>query len=109
MRTAKEEYIQYFMIQVYKENIDTNIIGIEFKLQDKELFEISELKYELGELIKIVYPSISDLVRDANQKIILSLYSERPDYVDESKILQWSTYKNRKIYEFLIWIPCIFH
>ena len=108
LRTAKEEFIQYFMIQVYEENIDANIIGIESKLRDKELFEISELRYELGELIKFAYPSISDLARHANQKIILSLYSEEPDHVDESEILQWSTYKNRKIYEFLIWIPCIF-
>lgn len=108
LRTAKEEFIQYFMLQVYKENIDTNIIGIKFKLQDKELFEISKLSYELGGLIKMAYPSISDLVRATNQKIILSLHSEKPDYIDESKKLQCSTYKNRKIYEFLIWIPCIF-
>lgn len=103
LRETNLETICYFVIEAYKENAQTNIAGIESKFQNEELFRNSRLSFELGKLMKVAYPFISESVRMANQEIILVLYSERKKYENE---FSFSVY--REIYNFILWIPCIF-
>jgi hypothetical protein len=103
LRTIELDAIRYFVIQAYKENIEANIPGIENQLQNEKLFRWSQFEYELGELMNMAYPYISESVREVNQAMILSLCSERKKYEEE-----FSFWAYRKFYNFLIWIPCIF-
>jgi hypothetical protein len=103
LRAIQEEGIRYLVIQAYKENIETNIPAIESQLQDKELFRWSELSYELGELMQMAYPYISEAVQDANQAMILSLFTDQDNDVDS--LPSWAY---REVYNFFIWVPSIF-
>lgn len=103
LRTLEIDFIRYFVTQVYKENIEANIPGIENLLQDEELFRWSRINYELGELMNMAYPYISESARVANQTIIWSLCSERKKYEEE-----FSCWAYRRFYNFFLWIPCIF-
>lgn len=103
LRATKEISIRYSIIQAYKENIEANIIGIEFQLQDEELLCESELNYELGELMRMSYPYISASVQSINQTNILSLCITQENDVDNLSI--WKSYK---AYNLLIWLPSIF-
>jgi hypothetical protein len=103
LRATQEEGIRYLVIQAYKENIGANIPGIESQLQDEELFRWSHLSYELGELIQMAYPYISEAVQDANQAMILSFCTDQDNDVDS--LPSWAY---REVYNFLIWIPSIF-
>jgi Caspase domain/ATPase family associated with various cellular activities (AAA) len=103
LRTIKIDVIGYFVTEAYKENIEVNIPGIENQLQDEKLFRWSRFKYEIGELMNLAYPYISESVRLANQAIILSLCSEKKKYEEE-----FSGWAYRELYNFLLWIPRIF-
>lgn len=103
LRTIELDGIRYLVIQAYKENVEANIPGIENLLQDENLFHSSQLDYELGELMNMAYPYISEAVREVNQGIILSLCSERKKYEEE---LSYGVY--REFYDLSLWIPCIF-
>ncbi|MDF5714927.1 MAG: hypothetical protein PUP93_13840 [Rhizonema sp. NSF051] len=131
LRNTRELAIRYFLIEAYKENIrysqsmkfwtlildidclagtlffheffQGNISGIENQLQDEELFRQSDLRYELGELMQMAYPKISESVQMANQAVILSLCSEREEYEEEFSFRAYTEF-----YDFLIWIPPIF-
>jgi Caspase domain/ATPase family associated with various cellular activities (AAA) len=103
LRTIEIDFIRYFVTQAYKENIEANIPGIENLLQDEKLFRWSQIKYELGELMNMAYPYISESIRLANQTIILSLCSERKKYEEE-----FSCWAYREFYNFFLWIPSIF-
>lgn len=103
LRATKEISIRYSIIQAYKENIEANITGIEFQLQDEELLCESELNYELGELMQMSYPYSSASVQSINQTNILSLCITQENDVDDLSI--WKYYK---AYNLLIWLPSIF-
>lgn len=104
LRATQEEGIRYLVIQAYKENIGANIPGIESQLQDEELFCWSNLSYELGELIQMAYPYISEAVQIANQALLLSLHAAQVREIEG--LPDWAYY--REVYNRLIWIPCIF-
>lgn len=103
LRKIKLDAIQYFLIQAYKENIEANIPGIEIQLQDGKLFRNNRIEYELGELMNIAYPYISESIRIANQARILSLISETKKDKGE---FYFQIYRN--FFSFSLWIPCIF-
>jgi hypothetical protein len=103
LRTIEIDVIRYFVTEAYKENIEANIPGIENQLQNENLFRWNRVKYELGELMNIAYPYISESVRVANQAIIFSLCSERKKYEEEL-----SCWAYHEFYNFFLWIPCIF-
>jgi hypothetical protein len=104
LRATQEEGIRYLVIQAYKENIGANIPAIESQLQDEELFRWSNLSYELGELMQMAYPYISESVRVANQALLLSLHAAQVREIEGVPV--WAYY--REVYNRLIWIPCIF-
>ena len=103
LRASQEEAIRYFVIEAYKENIGANIHGIEIQLQDEELFQLSDLSYELGELMQSAYPYISEAAQVANQAMILSLYADQTS--NGNGLSVWAY---REVYNLLTWIPCIF-
>ncbi|MEO0926743.1 MAG: hypothetical protein AAFY63_12825 [Cyanobacteria bacterium J06643_13] len=100
LRSNDDDVIRYFVIQAYKENIEANIAGAEFQLLDEELLNGSNLRDELGELMKITCPLILPTVRTKNQQIILSWISTKDN--DEKP------YWIKICYDYLIWIPTIF-
>ena len=108
LRTSLDAALRYLVIQAYKENIQTNLSGIENQLQDKDLLEWDDLNYELGELMQLAYPCVSELAQATNQTMILSLCADPPADIDESRRLDWLAQDNRKIYNLLICIPSIF-
>lgn len=131
LRNSQELAIRYFVIKAYKENIryshsikfwifilDINclagalflsqffkayICGVESLLQDDELFRHSDLSYELGELMQMAYPKISESTQTANQAMILSLYSEKREYEQEYSFRVYSG-----LYDLCLSIPSIF-
>lgn len=103
LRTIDTDIIRYFVIEAYKENIEANIPGIENQLRNEKLLHWSRINYELGELLNMAYPYISETARLANQTIILSLCTERKKYEKELSYFVYQDY-----YNFLVWIPCIF-
>lgn len=100
LRSTQEETIRCFVIQAYKENIQANIPGVENQLQDNGLLQCSDLSYELGELMLMGYPYISQLVCASNQKLILSLYPGQNNVKDDSLVRA-----SYKVYNLLTWIP----
>ncbi|MBD1864233.1 MULTISPECIES: ATP-binding protein [Trichocoleus] len=111
LRDSQETSIRYLLIQAYKENSEENISGIEAQLQDKALLNESDLSYELGELMQMAYPSISEPVQTINQEIIsesctetIAIYSSQfpTERVD---VVAWAS---RKAYNLFSWIPSIF-
>lgn len=105
LRNSQELAIRYFVIEAYKDNICAGylIYGVECLLQDEELFRHSDLSYEIGKLMHMAYPKISESVREANQTMILSLLSERREYEEES-----SFWIYRDLYDLCLSIPSIF-
>jgi len=103
LRHSREETLRYFLILAYQHNVQANIVGIEAILQDAELFRYSSLQWELGQLMRAAYPSISAEVQEFNQNMILNLYSE--EVFEDDTIPPWSY---RYIYKQLVWIPLIF-
>jgi hypothetical protein len=108
LRNSQNRVFRYFVIQSYKQNIEGNLPGIEFQLQDEDLLEYEDLNYELGELMQVAYPYISESAQTTNQMVILRLSADLPSDMDESMISLWIAYENRKIYDLLIRIPFIF-
>lgn len=108
LRTTPDAALRYLIIQAYKENIESNLPGIENQLQDKDLLEWDKLNYELGELMRITYPYISESAQATNQTTILSLCAHLPNEMDEPMRSQWFAWANHKIYNLLICIPSIF-
>lgn len=102
LRESREITFQYFLIEAYKQNIQENIVGIEQALVSDDLFRDSNLHYELGLFMQAAYPYVSDQIHEDNQKTIMSLYVG-DDYEDGS-----SDWRNKNIYQLLIWIPSIF-
>lgn len=131
LRKSTELAIRYFAIEAYKENINYSysikfwilildidclagtlffnqffnsyISGLERLLIDEENLRHSDLIYEIGELMKMAYPNISELVQLINQSMILSLISGMRK--DEKKYSFW-IYRN--LYDLCISIPSIF-
>jgi len=112
LRNSQELAIRYFVIEAYKENICYShsikfwtliLDGVESLLQDSELFRSSDLTHELGELMRMAYPKISESVQVANQTMILSLLSERREYEKEH-----SFWVYHDLYDLCISIPSIF-
>ncbi|MGP1385590.1 MAG: NACHT domain-containing protein [Thainema sp.] len=103
LRDTQEPYLRYLIIQSYKENIEENISGIEFQLQDQELICNSELSYELGGLMQMSYPYISETTQINNQTIILSSCAVQENDQNSSSFWQY-----RKTYNLLIWISPFF-
>lgn len=103
LRHSREETLRYFLILAYQHNVQTNIVGIEAILQDPDLFRYSRLEWELGQLMRAAYPSVSDEVQEINQNMILNLYAE--EVFEGDTIPLWSY---RHLYKQLIWIPLIF-
>jgi len=104
LRNSQNRVIRYFIIQSYKQNIEDNLPGIEFQLQDEELFYDSDLKFELGELMKMVYPFISEAVQTANQEMILSWKPNENSNLDPHE----EAWIRRTCCNYLLWIPAIF-
>ena len=100
LRTTDDLVIRYFVIQAYKKNIQANVSGIEFQLQDEKLLGKANLKDKLGELMQIAYPLISPEVRLKNQEIVLSWI---PTEDNDEKL-----YRISICYKYVIWIPVIF-
>jgi len=108
LRSTSDAVFRYLVIESYKENIQGNILGIESQLQDESLLNYCDLNYTLGELMQIAYPYVSASVQTNNQNMILELCSDPPVDMDESKLLNWIAWKNRKTYDLLIRIPSVF-
>jgi hypothetical protein len=108
LRTTPDAALRFLIIQTYRENIQANLPGIENQLQDKDLLEYEDLNYELGELMQVAYPYISGSAQTTNQTMILSLRADPPSDMDEPMLSSWIANENRKIYDLLIRIPCIF-
>jgi ATPase family associated with various cellular activities (AAA) len=108
LRKTQNAALRYFLLESYKENIHTNILGIESQIQDKALFRIDKLNYELGQLMQLTYPYISESAKAANQSIILSLGSDRINDIEEPMLSDCIIWFNKKIYDLLVWIPSIF-
>lgn len=102
LRQCLEEGILYILLQGYLANPEQNIDGIEELIQHKELFRYGQMEYELGQLMNQTYPLLSEEGGQASQEMILSLYSEE-DF-DELSV----EFVNRKKYNYLVWIPCIY-
>ena len=85
LQNSQELAIRYFVIEAYQENIcdSCSICGIESLLQDEQLFRHSDLSDELGKLMHMAYPQLSQSAREANQTMILLLVSERKEYEKE--------------------------
>ncbi|BAU04457.1 MULTISPECIES: caspase family protein [Nostocales] len=131
LRNSQELAIRYFVIEAYKENIRYShsikfwifilninclasalflsrffkayICGVESLLQDDKLFHHSDLSYELGELMQMTYPKISESAQTANQAMILSLISETREYEQEYSFREY-----RGLYDLCLSIPSIF-
>jgi hypothetical protein len=105
LRNSQELAIRYFVIEAYKENFCDSYFscGVESLLQDEELFRKSDLSYELGKLMHMAYPKISEAAQEANQKMILSLLFERREY---EKKYSFGVY--RDLFYLCLSIPSIF-
>jgi len=105
LQNSQELAIRYFVIEAYQENIcdSCSICGIENLLQDEQLFRHSDLSYELGKLMHMAYPKISQSAREANQTMILLLVSERKEYEKE-----YSFGVYRDLFYLCLSIPSIF-
>lgn len=101
---SQNRVIRYFVIQSYEQNIEGNLPGIEFQLQDEELFHDSDLKFELGKLMKMVYPFISEAVQTANQRMILLWKPNK----NSSLYPREEAWIRKTCYNYLLWIPAIF-
>jgi len=102
LRKSKELGIRYIVILAYQENIQENQQGIGELLTDVELFKASRLNYELGRLMNVAYPILSNEIQIKNQKIILSLCSE--EEADKNTASWYEPY----IFNYLKWIPPLF-
>ncbi|MBW4490345.1 MAG: ATP-binding protein [Trichocoleus desertorum ATA4-8-CV12] len=111
LRGSQEAGIRYLLIQAYKENLEENIFGIEAQLQDRVLLNESDLSYELGKLMQMAYPYISESVQTTNQELVSALRTENIamyslQYQNESNdVVVWAS---RKAYNLLSLIPSIF-
>lgn len=105
LQNSQELAIRYFVIEAYKENMydSYSICGIESLLQDEQLFRHSDLTYELGELMHMAYPKLSQSAREANQTMILLLVSEQKEYEKE-----YSFEVYRDIFDLCLSIPSYF-
>jgi ATPase family associated with various cellular activities (AAA) len=116
LRTTLDAALRYLVIQAYKENIHSNLIGIESQLKDEVLLRWNNLSwinlnYVWSELMQMTYPSISDSAQTANQTLILALYSavyDDADMEEESELAIRIASQNQKICNLLTWIPSIF-
>ena len=105
LQNSQELAIRYFVIEAYQENIcdSCSICGIESLLQDEQLFRHSDLSHELGKLMHMAYPKLSQSAREANQTMILLLVSERKEYEKE-----YSFGVYRDLFYLCLSIPSIF-
>jgi len=105
LQNSQELAIRYFVIEAYQENIcdSCSICGIENLLQDEQLFRHSDLSYELGKLMHMAYPKLSQSAREANQTMILLLVSKRKEYEKE---YSFGVYRN--LFYLCLSIPSIF-
>jgi len=105
LQNSQELAIRYFVIEAYQENIcdSCSICGIESLLQDEQLFRHSDLSDELGKLMHMAYPKLSQSAREANQTMILLLVSERKEYEKE-----YSFGVYRDLFYLCLSIPSIF-
>ena len=114
LQNSQELAIRYFLMKAYQENIcdSCSICGIESLLQDEQLFCHSDLSDELGKLMHMAYPQLSQSAREANQTMILLLVSERKEYEKEYSFEVYddlfylclsipSIFRNEKIQEFI--------
>jgi len=100
LRESKELAFRYILIKAYRENAETNLTGITVQLLDKELFESSELNYELGLLINETFHLLSEQVQDNVVAVIENLFSEHPE--EEEKFKNWH---NRVRFNLFMRIP----
>jgi ATPase family associated with various cellular activities (AAA) len=105
LRNSQELAIRYFIIEAYKENIcdSCSISGVESLLQDQLLFRHTDLSSELGELMYIAYPKLSESAQEGNQTMILLLVSEMKEYEKE-----YSFDVYRDLFYLCLFIPSIF-
>lgn len=108
LRNSNLSIILYFLITPYSEFSEKYADGISTLLTNPELLRYGHLDYELGELMQVSYPALSEQSQLKNQKIILSLYEnnewrELHGYVDELPL--W-VYRNQ--YYYLLRIPVIY-
>ncbi|MGB0722008.1 MAG: AAA family ATPase [Gammaproteobacteria bacterium] len=101
-RNTADVSLRYLLIQAYKSNVRANLAGIEAQLIDVELFRYSSLDWELGDLMRTVYPDLPPTIAERNQEMILNLYDSE-DF--DNGIPVWAT---ENIHEYLRWIPPMF-
>ncbi len=100
LRESEELAFRYMLITAYKENPETNLTGITTQLLDKELFESSELCYELGLLINETFHLLSEQVQDNVVRVIENLFSERLE--EDERLKNWH---NRVKFNLFMRIP----
>lgn len=103
LRTSQDLALRYLTIKAYSENPADNLEGIRDQICDTDLHSLSGFQYEIGQLMKVVYPLLSSSVRRQNQTSILAL---RDRLKDEEGTL--STRRARMICDYLSWIPRCF-
>ncbi len=100
LKESKELAFRYILTKAYRENIENNLAGIASQLLDKELFESSELNYELGLLINESFHLLPEQIRDNIMTVIENLFSARVE--EEEHFKNWY---NRVRFDLFIRIP----
>lgn len=102
-RSTSDMAVRYLFLEAYRENVLTNLAGIEAELTDVALLRCTELEHEVLLLMNEAYPYISPAAQDANQATILALDNDLfPVNEDRPKWLF------QHIFDQLLWIPCAY-
>ena len=99
LRNTSDVGLRYILCQSYLSNVKDNIRGISYQLTDRELIRYHRLAYELGVLANKAYPYLSYETHENHQMLSINLYSE----IDDEK-----GWREKSIYESLVWVPCIY-
>ena len=103
LRESKESAFRYILIKAYRENIETNFAGIASQLLDKELFESSQLNYEVGLLINESFHLLPEQIQDKITVVIENLFIESTEQEEHFK-----NWHNRVRFDLFMRIPTCF-
>jgi TfoX/Sxy family transcriptional regulator of competence genes len=105
LRQTPEAALAYLLIQAYRQNIESNISGIEAFLNREEVLQRVKLKDEVSELVMDAYFYFSTEFQEQFQIKILSLTSP---YNEENVTEEEPFWLFRQRYFYLCWIPKLF-
>ncbi len=96
---SKELFFTYVLIQIYEENIVSNLNGIVFLLTNKEIMDSGYLKDEVLPLLNKSFPYLDEDIQLKIQALLLNINDKK----DNSA--KYDIYYKKDTYEYLLYIP----